>query len=176
MERKPNTLNRFVRFGKLAMVNQKGYGKNTFHAPPAPRGFYAMPLRYQEWFLVGSMDTYQPKQTLNYPKHPGEDATQEELEEFYKKKNKIFRSRAHKFTVDNKVELWHHLDVPNNEVISRHNSWVKTSIRTWKKAIGKESTRLRAESGGDNGINSVRKRTGYYSKDHFEVFFDTKVI
>lgn len=175
MKQKPNTLNRFVRFGKLALVKQKGFGGDTFHSPPAQRGFYAMPLRYQEYFLVGSIDDFQPGQ-LNAPKMPDNDATGEEWNEWNIKWEKRFKAVRHEFIVGNDIELWHHLPVPNNEVISRHNSWVKTSLRAWKKAVGKESVKLRAEDGGSKGINSVRKRTGYCSKDHFEVFFDTKVI
>jgi hypothetical protein len=170
-----NVLNKFVRFGKLALVKQKGFGKSTFHAPPSQRGFYAMPLRYQEYFLIGSIDSYQPGQ-LNVPKKPTNDATEEECESWGKKWHERFKAIRHEFTVDNDVELWHHLTVPNNVVISRHNSWVKTSLKAWKKAVSKESVKLRSESGGELGINSARKRTGHYSKDHFEVFFDTKVI
>jgi hypothetical protein len=175
MKQKPNTLNRFVRFGKLALVKQKGFGKDTFHSPPAPRGFYAMPLRYQEYFLIGSIDDFQPGQ-LNAPKKPDNEASMEEWVEWNHKWDKRFKAVRHEFTVENEVELWHHLTVPNNEVISRHHSWIKTSLKAWKKAVSKESTKLRAEAGGERGINSVYKRTGYTSKDHFEVFFDTKVI
>ncbi len=81
----------------------------------------------------------------------------------------------HTFVVDTDIELWHHLTVPNSEVIDRHNSWVKTNYKAWIKAVSKESVALRASSGGKEGINSCRKRVGFYSMDHFEVFFDTKV-
>ena len=37
------TYRTFVRFGKLGLVKQKGFGTVSFHAPPAPKGFYAMP-------------------------------------------------------------------------------------------------------------------------------------
>jgi len=173
---KSNTLNRFIRYGKLALVKQKGFGSDTFHAPPAQRGFYAMPIRFQSLFLVGSTDEYQPGQ-LNAPKKPiGDDVSDEEWDVWWGKRQKRYSVIKHEFTVDNTVEIWHHLPSPNNEVISRHNSWVKTSLKVWKKAVSKESVSLRTESGGDSGINSVSKRTGYFSKDHFEVFFDTKVV
>ncbi len=173
---KPNTLNRFIRYGKLALVKQKGFGSDTFHGPPAQRGFYAMPIQFQSLFLVGSVDDYQPGQ-LNAPKKPvGEDVSDEEWDEWWVKRQKRYSAIKHEFTVDNTVELWHHLTVPNNEVVSRHNSWVKTSLKVWKKAVSKESVSLRAEAGGEKGINSTYKRTGYFSKDHFEVFFDTKVV
>jgi hypothetical protein len=43
---------RFVRYGGLSPVKQLGFGKDTFHAPPARRGIYAFPWPYIERFLL----------------------------------------------------------------------------------------------------------------------------
>ena len=81
-------------------------------------------------------------------------------------------------------DIWHHLGeyCKPNEVISRHNSWVKTSIATWQKAFSKSSLNNRygedfngSTGRGENSINSTRGINGYYSKDEYEVFFDEKV-
>lgn len=179
----------FVRFGKLGLMKQDGFGSNSFHAPPASKGMYAMPKRFQEMFLVGSIGITQKKYTGFKQSTPGKDSTKEEWDEHYRKRAVRMKQIRREFVVDKDVDLWHHLDVPNNEVIDRHGSWVKTSWYAWKAAVQKESVNLRARSlqqwGDDTegeynyqpgGINSVRKRTGAYSMDHFEVFFDTKVF
>lgn len=156
-----DSLRIFVRFGKLKLVKQMGYGKDTFHAPPASKGCYAFPLKYQEFFLIGSLDTTQPDEFNKVKK----------LDGFKKQRSKI----RHQFIVSKDVELWHHLNVDNKDVLGRHNSWVKTNYYAWKKAIIKDGLNLRMiSSGGD--INSVGKICGFYSKDHYEVFFDTKVF
>lgn len=180
----------FVRFGKLGLAKQKGFGSDSFHAPPAQLGFYAMPKRYQELFLVGSIESTQNIKNLPKEKKYKDPETGEyDWVKFSKDTNKVMRTMRHEFSIGPTDELWHHLDVPNNEVIARHNDWVKTNYKTWKKALSKESVKLRAQSlapwpkkdtGEKNyqrgGINSTRKRAGGYSMDHFEVFFDTKVI
>jgi hypothetical protein len=180
----------FVRFGKLGLTKQKGFGSDTFHSPPCERGLYAMPKRFQELFLIGSIkDTQNIKNLPEYDKYKDEDGNVDEKSEFWIKRKKAWQKLRHEFYITPKDTLWHHLDVPNNEVISRHNCWVKTSFKTWEKALAKESISLRARSlalfnpkkdGSVNkvigGVNSTYKRSGCYSKDHFEVFFDTKVF
>lgn len=179
----------FVCFGKLGLIKQKGFGSESFHAPPAQLGFYAMPKRFQELFLIGSLDKTQAKY-LGYPKEPDWDtASDEEVETYHKKRKTRFKAIRHEFEIPIETEFLHHLDTPHNEVISSHGTWVKTNYKAWKKALSKESVKLRAQSlapwprtktGEKNyqpgGINSINKRSGAYSKDHFEVFFDTKVI
>lgn len=155
----------FVRFGKLGLVKQEAYGNDTFHSPPAHRGFYAMPIRFQEYFLIGTIEVTQPDQ-FNMPK-----SNEIDYELYNKKRKERMSAIRHEFTIDVDDEFWHHLNVPNNEVINRHNSWIKTTYKTWEKAVKKESLRLRSETGGSFGINSGVKRTGLFSKDHFEVFF-----
>ena len=172
----------FIRVGNLGPVKQKGFNSNDesmgMHKPPAIYGFYAMPYRFQEWFLIGSIEYFQPKifGCLADKKFEKEDGSfdwkaQAEL------RNKLLRQHTHKFSVNATDELWHHLikHVPNNEVLQRHGAWIKTSFKAWQKALSKESVNLRIESGSGN-INNTTKRTGYYSMDHFEVFFDYKIV
>jgi len=191
---KGKDLSIFVRFGGLDLKNQEGYGKSTtFHSPPTSRGFYAFPKVAQELFLVGSIDKFQPS---TMPKglrdHPSDDAPKEEMEKWekerdafdfddhYKRKKKILSSIRKEFRKTDGY-IWSHLEeeVRPSEVVDRHGSWVKTSIREWQRAFNKMSVRNRMPKGlmglETKNINSARGITGYYSKDHCEVFFDEKV-
>jgi hypothetical protein len=47
---------RFVRYGGLSPVKQKGYGSDTYHAPPARKGIYAFVFPYIEKFLIGASE------------------------------------------------------------------------------------------------------------------------
>ena len=191
---KGKDLSIFVRFGGLDIKKQHGYGKDSFHAPPAPRGIYAFPKVMQELFLVGSMDVFQPG---IFPKKPdytklSKELSSEEFNKLLKDQDKhdkeIFRSTRREFRVTT-GDIWHHLGefCKQNEIISTHNSWVKTSIKTWQKAFSKSSIhdRYGEDFGGSDdrvnkgrgkqSINDTKGLSGYYSKDHYEVFFDTKV-
>jgi len=184
---KKNIDNIFIRFGKLHLTKQDGFGNDTFHSPPASKGFYAMPIRFQEYFLISSIEKYQTDQ-YNLPKKLGyeeilkkeviEDKDWKEREEYIKKRLSRLK---HEFFVENDKLVWHHLERNTKpfEIIDRHNSWVKTDIGTFKRCMLIESIKLRSESlkySEIKNINSVSKITGCFSKDHFEVFFDTKVV
>ena len=161
----------FVRFGGLDLKNQKGYtskeSEMDFHTPPKPRGIYAMPKIAQEFFLIGSLD----KTQKGIFKKNADDT------DFIKKLRQI-RKEFRKDSGD----IWHHLIdyVDNIDIIERKGQWIKTDIKVWAKAFSKMSTELRygrskwdlqsgiKEPGIGKGI------TGYYSKDHCEVFFDEK--
>lgn len=165
----------FVRFGGLNIKPQKGFGNNTYHSPPTTKGFYAMPLCVQEFFLIGSLDIYQ-KGTM--PKKPkGDNITNEEWDTHYKRRKKSLSVKRKQFT-KTEGNIWHHLEeyTNKNEIVSSHNSWVKTSIKAWEKAFSKMTLHLRYGEGqfAEKTVNSS-KFLGYYSKDHCEVFFDEKV-
>lgn len=173
-----NINNLFVRFGKLHLTKQEGFGGNGFHSPPSSVGFYAMPFKYQEFFLIGSLTKTQPEQ-FNIPKelneYDGDDM------EVYDKREKYLKDKyselRHEFYVDDDVLVWHHLNsVKRNEIVAEHNSWVKTTISEYKRALKKEivlyrSFAMKLCNTGD--INSIPKN--YINKDVLEVFFDTKV-
>jgi hypothetical protein len=60
-----DVLNRFIRFGKLDSFQiqnvhvGKGQEPSSIHIAPEKSGFYAMPLKYQELFLIGSLEDTQ---------------------------------------------------------------------------------------------------------------------
>lgn len=184
-ERNPKgkDLNVFVRFGGLDLKTQRGYTNDpkTFHSPPAPRGFYAMPKAAQESFLVGSIDKFQPG---TMPKRKGREHFKDN-EEYFKyldeleKREKMALRRLRKEFTKSDGNIWHHLSdfVSRNEILDEHGSWVKTTISTWKKAFSKSSLNDRYGKGefANKSINKSKGVTGYYSKDHYEVFFDEKV-
>ena len=175
---KGKNLNIFVRFGGLNIKPQKGFGRDTYHAPPASRGIYAMPKCCQELFLVGSLGIFQ-KGTM--PKDPKswDGWEQEDFDDLRKRCKRSLMVKRKQF-VKISGNIWHHLGewIDRNEVISEHNSWVKTSIKAWQKAFSKMSLEYRYGNERDwssKSINENRGLTGMYSKDHCEVFFDEKI-
>jgi hypothetical protein len=183
---KGKTLHIFVRFGGLDLKNQKGYSNDpgTFHSPPAPRGFYAMPKVAQEFFLISSMDKFQPSTVPKNKPAPEGLSYDEEIEywnDYHKRHSDAISSMRKEFTKKD-GNIWHHLGnrVPNNEIIDRHGQWVKTSISAWAKAFRKESLACRYGDSSWFHVTSINepgtsKPFGVFSKDHLEVFFDEKV-
>jgi hypothetical protein len=170
----------FVRFGGLDLKNQKGFSKDDddYHTPPAPRGIYAMPKIAQDFFLIGCISITQPG---IFPKNKfEEDGILIDNSKVAKKRYREIRKEFRKTN----GEIWHHLEEYTNhkDILQRHNSWIKTDMKTWSKAFSKMSTSMRygrMKYDLENGVN-VRGDgkggiTGWYSKDHCEVFFDEKV-
>ena len=191
MKLKGKNLNIFVRFGGLDLKTQKGFGRESYHAPPATRGFYAFPFVAQEFFLIGAMDVFQPGTIPKEPKKQicGEDengiaicapVTQEEWDKHHIRRKKALAAKRKQF-YKNTGNVWHHLSdyIDRCEMIAEHGSWVKTSIKEWQRAFSRMS--LEHRYGNDNGlsndtsINETKGLLGWYSKDHCEVFFDEKV-
>lgn len=186
---KGKDLSTFVRFGGLDLKTQRGYGRSdTFHSPPASRGFYAFPKCAQEMFLIGSMDKFQPGTMPKEPKWndlPDEDY--KEISKTHSKRQRKILQNIRKEFKKTTGNIWHHLGehCKESDIISRHGSWVKTTIDTWQKAFSKTSLKNRygedwaawgsARGRGESSINSTRGISGAYSKDHYEVFFDEKV-
>lgn len=164
----------FVRFGGLDLKTQKGFGSDTFHAPPATRGFYAMPKVAQEMFLVGSIGEYQPGSVPKY-RETGEDDDYSKWEKRYKRAKSLRRKEFRK----DRGDIWHHLGeyCRHSQIIETKGSWVKTDISDWAKAFSKMSIndRYGEDSFTINSINTAKGINGFYSKDHCEVFFDEKV-
>jgi hypothetical protein len=164
----------FVRFGGVNLKTQKGYEFNptTFHKPPTRRGFYAMPKIAQEYFLIGSINTFQPGTVAKI-------RDDEDYFDWDKKRRKSISLRRKEFKKD-KGYIWHHLEsyCDRNEIIQIHGSWVKTTIYHWEIAFKRMSINLRYgenDAFGEKSINSAKGIMGWYSKDHCEVFFDEKV-
>ena len=134
IESSKNVLNRFVRFGRMDSYQvqnvyaRKGQEPESVHIAPEKRGFYAMPLKFQEMFLIGSLET---KQKDTFPKWRGEPQ-----EEFDKKiahiKHTLIR---HSFALKDSDLLWHHLhffcNISNNEIDRRSGDWVLTSVHVF---------------------------------------------
>jgi hypothetical protein len=195
---KGKNLNIFVRFGGTNIKRQKGFRKSdTFHSPPATKGFYAMPLCAQEFFLLGSMDVYQPgtmpkplKGNLvgtwedGDPKYDWSHLTDKDWDNHAKRRKKALSAKRKQF-YKKTGNIWHHLAeyTDRKEIIAENNSWVKTSIQAWQKAFAKMSLKHRYGEKHDSwdmsthSINQPARSgiTGMYSKDHCEVFFDEKV-
>lgn len=177
---KGKDLTKFVRFGGLDLKNQKGFGNDTFHSPPASRGFYAMPYCAQEFWLISSMDVYQPGTTPKEVKYD-ETLPEHQMQSLYdqqEKRRKKALSAMRKSFVKRTGHIWHHLSefTPHNEVISSHNSWIKTTMAAWRKAFAKMSlTQRYGEDDWTKQSVNNSKLFGWYSKDHCEVFFDEKV-
>ena len=167
----------FVRFGGLNLKTQRGYSKNptSFHQPPASRGIYAMPKIAQEFFLISSMDEYQPNSVPKFDNT--KDFTPEQFDEFNKKYDKAISAMRKEFR-KTEGEIWHHLDeyTHHKDILQRHGSWIKTDIKVWSKAFSKMSTIMKWGRNKDlDGEIYPRGIVGIYSKDHCEVFFDQKV-
>jgi hypothetical protein len=191
---KGKSLTTFVRFGGVHPKKQKGFGTENYHSPPATRGFYALPLICQEFFLLSSMDKYQPgtmpkplKGKLvgtwedGDPKYDWSHLTDDDWNNHAKRKKKALSLKRKQF-YRIRGDVWHHLGdyIERNEVIASKGSWVKTSMSAWRDAFVKMSLTQRYgdKSGGfDFRTKSVNesKLFGWYSKDHCEVFFDEKV-
>ncbi|HMT02321.1 MAG TPA: hypothetical protein PKD00_03290 [Burkholderiales bacterium] len=165
---KNKDLTTFIRYGGLNLKKQKGYGKSNYHSPPTSKGIYAFPLCAFEYFLIGAIDKYQSE---IFPKEKKPNRYDEEREN---KINKIV-SLIRKSFKKKDGYVWHHLEeyCKHKDIIDTHNSWVKTDMETWRKAIVKASLIQRYYY--DNKSVNNSKLFGYYSKDHFEVYFDEKV-
>lgn len=170
----------FVRFGGLQIKKQKGFEKGdwkeSYHSPPAAKGFYAMPKIAQEFFLISCLDQTQPGIFAS-----GKDAIEKRIQnpKYWKDRLRGIRKEFRKTD----GELWHHLEpwTDRTEILAVHGSWVKTSIKAWAKAFSKISTIYRYgrhKYDLDNGLNEHgdgKGIFGHYSKDDCEVFFDSKV-
>jgi hypothetical protein len=156
----------FVRYGGLDVKPQRGYTTTdkTFHSPPANNGFYAMPKIAQELFLLGGLPAFQPstigKKSDNWIK--------------------TLRLIKKEFRKDSGY-IWHHLGqhLKPYQIVATNGSWVKSSMDDWRFTFSKESIKLRSGDKSNfnepGAVNNTRGVAGFYSKDHFEVFFDEKV-
>ena len=182
---------KFVRFGTIQAVKQKHFGLyDSFHSPPTDKGFYAMPHKAQEFFLIGCLNETQPhnfpkvpysetvwekwKDIINdipsvYDRETGMNITEypkeytDEMNEAQSKFKKRMRDIRKEFSLKNDDIIWHHLEntIKPNEIIQRNECWVSSRVKEYVKAYDKEMARLKYKS----------QFTPYgFSKDHFEIF------
>jgi hypothetical protein len=140
-----------------------------------------MPKVAQERFLIGSIDKYQPgimPKIKTRDKFKSDDEYFTYLDDFEKNRKTALRKLRKEFTKTD-GNIWHHLGdfIKRSEVIDSHGAWVKTTIDVWKRAFSKSSLNDRYGKGefAESSINKTKGVSGYYSKDHYEVFFDEKV-
>lgn len=146
---------KFCRYGGLSRKHQKGYGSETYHAPPTRRGFYAFVWPYVEFFLL-----------------TGYTQNQEKLQkgDFKPKRRRIFEYYGN---------IWHHFDSAKG-IIATHNSWYKSSYEDYCEALRQKLHSHKTDAIAD--MYTVNHRielgrsgnVGYYSKDHLEVFIEDK--
>lgn len=177
---------KFVRYGKLKPVKQKGFGSDSYHSPPKGKGFYAFPFGFEEIFLVAGLP-YQNKVNRSLPK-----ITKTESYRYYNRTSEEYVIRnddwetvdiwkqKKEFVVNGDKFIWHHLEdyiKDKGKVVARSGSWCQTTVHEWKKAFSKCMNKQKMEHWKEFGKGSINeiKYGGYYSKDHLEVFFDFKV-
>ena len=178
---------KFVRWGGLSSVKQKGYdpAMPTEHCPPARRGIYAFVYPHIERFLIGS-SVFKPHrmQWVRDAKgnrinalHPdyaklvdqkgiftATEKKRDEDEDY--DENKWFLCRHAKFRVfEYRGDIWHHLKhrLKPFEIKTEKGAWVKSSYDDYKRALKAEVSWMK----------SFKHRHGYgYSNDHLEVFIE----
>jgi len=184
---------KFVRFGNIKATRQKHFGEyESFHSPPVKDGFYAMPHKAQEFFLIGCIDETQPHL---FPKTPYSEVVYEkwkdiindipiewdksggcytnvtkypkeyedEMKEAKDKYLKIMRQIRREFTLKDEDIIWHHL-----ENMIPHNEIIQRS-GSWVSSRVKEYKKAFKKENAR--LKYSKKFTPYgYSKDHFEVF------
>jgi len=163
-------LTKFVRYGSLNLIYQKGFDSEEFHSAPARKGFYAFPYVLQEHYLVGGLYRTQPDIFKKI-----KDGEYVDYDDYLKKLKTI----RHVFTKKDGT-IWHHLEgmAKQKEIIQRHKEWAKSSITDWIKIVSRTSINDRMPSGAGYTINSFSQShgvCGHFSKDHYEVFFDEKI-
>jgi len=149
----------FVRFGGLSPVKQDGYVareehdpldpkydllcSQPFHAPPARHGVYAFVWPYIDTFMLGGRNF--DSRRMEWVKDKNGNHISESHSDFKKHKDPwMEKDKAGEWCVvkhkkpkkfQHSGNLWHHLDVPHNEVLAAKHSWTLTNTRAFKKAL-----------------------------------------
>lgn len=153
---------KFVRYGGLSPVPQKGFSKKfpTLHSPPERSGFYAFVWPYIEMFLLSGLS----KTQKNF-------------------KNEPIKKHMHPRTFYYYGFIWHHLGVyvKNEQILDERGGWYKTDFKTYIEALRKGLHDERSSSFGPsfeikkdndeiNYLQSYMRGKNNFMKDHFEVF------
>lgn len=179
---------KFIRYGKLKAVKQKGFSSSdSFHSPPAGRGFYAFPYGFEEIFLVGATEATQPKVigclpiVTKYERSLWYNHTTKEYHDHtYEYTSRDIWRQKRVFTLKKDDLIWHHLkgSTKQSDILEESKSWILTTVEVWKKALNKEVSYNKLRTWKDSGKGNLRDygSNGYYSKDHLEVFITKKKI
>ena len=99
---------KFTRFGVLSPQKQVSYGKDSFHAAPCKKGFYAFPHPYVEKFLLGATDnpTNSSYKSSWLKDDDGNHILYKDVEQDYDYKNNIYNytSEFKKFLKKRKIK------------------------------------------------------------------------
>lgn len=145
---------KFVRYGGLSGRRQRGYNPNapTMHSPPANKGIYAFPEHLIERFLLG-----------------GTNALKDKSEKYFVNGKADGQPMVRRRTFDYNGEIWHHL--PAKIVNKQSGTWYLSPMHSYEEALRRELHTLCSDSLSKGQV--VRSGlTGYYSKDHLEVFIE----
>ena len=183
--------NHFIRFGSLNLKKQKGFGKDSFHAPPTRYGFYAMVFFLQELFLVSSLDKTQPEIFKKDKSKSFDDEdyfnslSDKDIDKYWQKKDLIcvqnnkIKSLIRREFIKKDGNIWHHLsdNIKGVKVLAQHGSWIKTSMKDYAKILNRNLMIERCShiDKKSKSINEIKGPNGWISKDHYEVFIDEKI-
>lgn len=139
----------FIRYGGLSLVKQKGYSKTakTFHAPPAPKGVYAFPIKAIDFFMCSHRKKFELQRKE------------------FKHKGNIWHHLAFRCK-PNEI-----LAIHGSWVMTEFKVWEKAfnkeslNLRYGEKEFGVKSL-------NDVWRSGVR---GIYSADHLEIFISEKI-
>lgn len=190
---------KFMRFGGLSPVPQKGYNKtNTFHSPPARKGIYAFLWPYIDRFLIGAsysgITTKYSKFT--YVKDKDGNPITDTHPEFnnFQDRNKVWQVPTGRDAKEISTgwalirpktpkvfthtgELWHHLSeyLKPNQILAEKNDWIKTTYIDYVFALKKEFHKMAKEplcSGEKGRWELTNNPTRWWAKDSLEVFIE----
>lgn len=197
----------FIRYGNLNPVKHKEHRfKDDWHVAPRVKGIYAFPRGYIDYWLINSgynvfwnvflrdengekivfrdlfykfTDNLKPEyvRLLKKYKIPQKLLCRQEVDEVmyaaYKKPPKRFHYSG---------PIWSHLYkyVDEEDVIDRHKEWVKTSFKTYCKALRKCDVAMRFKTYIEYPWKDVPRQCfgnphtcpSYYEREFFEVFIE----
>lgn len=196
----------FYRFGNLNSVKHKEHNmKEGYHVAPRVRGIYAFPRGYFEAFLVWSQyNEHWNKILLDDEGHKilyedfyvnwSDDNIKEKYIKMLKKRHlkrqlisykiddngtyMIYKMRPKKFTYSGPI--WSHLVeyIKEEDVMERHGDWVKTSYKTYIKALHKCDTHDRfitytfLQKKWDGNHGDPHNCPIVDNQEHYEVFIE----
>jgi hypothetical protein len=207
-----DVLNRFIRFGKLDSFQIQNVhavsGKETssYHIAPEKRGFYAMPLKYQEMFLIGSLedtqkDVFPKNKNFKLPDDPNDMSLYDpswdadtckavrqdriaackaywnaEIER-EKKINYIKHNLIrHSFTLKDSDLIWHHLHFYNAVPINEIERRVGDWVLTSVGTFKRAIGKAIAKTAKEWEMHRGNVNVAKLDKDAFEVFIPAGTV
>jgi hypothetical protein len=192
---------KFIRFGGLSSVKQKGYDPSMpgMHSPPARKGIYAFVWPHIVPFMLGG-ETWSGIKSKHSKMEYVKDKTGkiEEVNEnltdwtevnFLKKYSTVEKDgkevwikpkQPKTFTYEG--EIWHHLGshLKPNQIVKTKGSWYLTSYQDWEKAFEKEKHSILKQyhkiwlKDFKQELEKIELNNPFrfFVKDHLEVFIE----